>query len=83
MATGYNKSLLNYLLNRRDFVPGTELSAVLGVSTKTVSRIVKHVNEQSTNGMIIESQRGRGYPSTPPITSPSETSTRKPASPVC
>lgn len=61
MATGYNKSLLNYLLNRRDFVPGTELSAVLGVSTKTVSRIVKHVNEQSTNGMIIESQRGRGY----------------------
>ncbi|PST49607.1 sugar transporter [Bifidobacterium callitrichos] len=61
MATGYNKSLLNYLLNRRDFVPGTELSAILGVSTKTVSRIVKHINEQSVNGVIVESQRGRGY----------------------
>ncbi|WP_236034380.1 BglG family transcription antiterminator [Bifidobacterium saguinibicoloris] len=61
MTAGYNKSLINYLLNRRDFVPGTELSAVLGVSTKTISRIVKHVNEQSANGPIVESQRGRGY----------------------
>lgn len=61
MATGYNKSLLSYLLNRRDYVPGSELSAVLGVSTKTVSRIVKHINEQSEDGVIVESQRGRGY----------------------
>ena len=61
MTAGHGKSLINYLLNRCDFVSGQELSATLDVSTKTVSRIVKQINDQYENGPIIESQRGRGY----------------------
>lgn len=61
MNNGIRQSLITYLLNHRDFVAGPELSTILGVSTKTISRTVKKLNEQSNNGQIIESQRGRGY----------------------
>lgn len=61
MASDAKKSLINYLMNRRDFVSGSELSDALNVSTKTVSRIVKDVNRESLDGSVIDSRRGRGY----------------------
>lgn len=61
MASGHGKSLINYLLNRRDYVSGQELSEALDVSTKTVSRLVRQINGQYGERPIIFSQRGRGY----------------------
>jgi activator of the mannose operon, transcriptional antiterminator len=61
MVIEYKRSLIDYLLNRRDFVSGSELSDMLGVSTKTVARLVKQINSQQDGCTIIESQRGRGY----------------------
>ncbi len=61
MTHDYMKSMIGYLLNRRDFVSGQELSEALGVSTKTINRTVKQINESSEEIPIIESQRGRGY----------------------
>lgn len=61
MATNYKPNLIKYLLKHRTYVTGPELSTVLGVSTKTISRAVKHINAQSANSPIIESRRGRGY----------------------
>lgn len=60
--TDSKKHLIEYLLNRRTFVSGTELSAMLGVSTKTVTRLVSQINERySGEGVMVESVRGRGY----------------------
>lgn len=61
MTHDYMKSMISYLLNRRDFVSGQELSEALGVSTKTINRTVKQINGSSEEIPIIESQRGRGY----------------------
>lgn len=61
MTHDYMKSMIGYLLNRRDFVSGQELSEALGVSTKTINRTVKQINESTEENPIIESQRGRGY----------------------
>ncbi|WEV69220.1 transcription antiterminator [Bifidobacterium sp. ESL0775] len=62
MTTESKKHLIEYLLNRRNFVSGTELSAMLGVSTKTVTRLVAQINERNNGDEpMIESQRGRGY----------------------
>lgn len=48
-------------MNHRGYVAGPQLSTDLHVSTKTIVRYVKRINEKSTNGPIIESKRGRGY----------------------
>lgn len=61
MTHDYMKSMIGYLLNRRDFVSGQELSEALGVSTKTINRTVKQINESTEENPIIESQRGHGY----------------------
>lgn len=61
MATNYKQNLIKYLLKHRTYVTGPELSTVLGVSTKTISRAVKTINTQSANSPLIESRRGRGY----------------------
>lgn len=61
MTNDYMDSMVNYLLNRRDFVSGQELAQVLNVSTKTIARAVKQANESAGDVTIIESQRGRGY----------------------
>lgn len=61
METGFKKSLIGYLLNRRDFVRGSELSSALKVSTKTISRAVRQINQQSGQHELIEAKRGRGY----------------------
>ncbi|MDN7144691.1 PRD domain-containing protein [Liquorilactobacillus mali] len=62
MITEYNKkTLIKYFLNHRGFISGFELSAYLGVSTKTISRTIKKINEKSMDSPIIESKRGKGY----------------------
>lgn len=61
MTQGYKEMLIGYLLNHRDFVAGPDLSAVLDVSTKTISRTVKEINRDTEDKPIIESKRGRGY----------------------
>ncbi|MFT8466179.1 MULTISPECIES: BglG family transcription antiterminator [Liquorilactobacillus] len=61
MTIEYRQALINYLLKHRDFSSGSELSAVLNVSIKTISRTAKRINSQSVNRPIIESKKGRGY----------------------
>lgn len=61
METGFKKSLIGYLLNRCDYVRGSELSDALKVSTKTITRAVQQINGQYRPVTIIESKRGRGY----------------------
>ncbi|QIK71025.1 HTH domain-containing protein [Propioniciclava coleopterorum] len=50
--------LLEVLLERASFITGPELAAVLGVSAKSVYRMVVDLNHDDA---IIESRRGRGY----------------------
>lgn len=52
MAAQYKQSLINYLLNHQGYVAGAELSTMLGVSTKTISRAVRDINAQSSNGPL-------------------------------
>lgn len=57
----YVKPMIGYLFNRRDYVSGQELSEALGVSTKTINRVVKQINGKAVQSPVVESQRGRGY----------------------
>lgn len=55
------QSIIDYLLNRRDFVPASDLAHALGVSTRTVARMVKQINGIPGERPVIESMRGKGY----------------------
>ena len=53
--------LADILLQKSDYVTAEEIANLAGISTKTVYRIIKKVNDSSSCGEIIESSRGRGY----------------------
>ncbi|WP_368646208.1 transcription antiterminator [Alkalibacterium putridalgicola] len=55
------KTLILYLSNKKDFVTAKDLSQVLDTSEKTIYRLVKQLNDESTDGLLIKSERGRGY----------------------
>lgn len=55
------QKLLLFLLKNQDFVTSDSISLELGVSVKTVYRLVKKVNEKSLSGILILSEKGRGY----------------------
>ncbi|MFT9008791.1 MAG: PRD domain-containing protein [Bifidobacterium sp.] len=61
MTFEVEKPLINRLTHQRGFVSGLELSKMLCVSTKTISRTVKEINGHAQDGAVIESRRGRGY----------------------
>lgn len=55
------QALLYTLSNHRDFVTANELSGVLELSTKSVYRLIKQINEESRDGVVISSEKGRGF----------------------
>ena len=55
------QALLYTLSNHRDFVTADELSGVLDISTKSVYRLIKQINEESRDGVQISSEKGRGF----------------------
>lgn len=54
-------NLLLLLLKQRDYITSKELANDLGVSKKTVYRLVKKINGGYQNGNLIFSEKGRGY----------------------
>lgn len=55
------QQLINYLLSKRQYVPAKELATAVHSSPKTVYRLIKKINAESTNGELIKSRRGIGY----------------------
>lgn len=55
------QALLYTLSNHRDFVTADELSGVLDISTKSVYRLIKQINQESRDGVLISSEKGRGF----------------------
>lgn len=53
-------SLIEVLLSEKQIVTAKEIADRLKISTKTVYRLVKKLNELSSKGEIIETQRGKG-----------------------
>ncbi|WP_428909722.1 BglG family transcription antiterminator [Niallia sp. Krafla_26] len=54
-------SLIKYLINKEHFVTAREISETLGISSKTVYRMITEINEDSPEKNIIISQHGKGY----------------------
>lgn len=52
--------LIFYLTNNNDFVQADELASYLHVSTKTVYRLIKKINQKNDTPLIV-SQRGAGF----------------------
>ncbi|WP_323703305.1 BglG family transcription antiterminator [Mammaliicoccus sp. Dog046] len=52
--------LINYLLKAHTFVDSSSLANQLNVSTKTIYRLVKRINENHREAIII-SEKGKGY----------------------
>lgn len=61
MTHDYMKSMISYLLNRRDFVSGQELSEALGVSTKTIKRLLITSPHQYRVDDIWDESRGAAH----------------------
>lgn len=55
------QALLYTLSNHRDFVTADELSGVLDISTKSIYRLIKQINDESRDGVLISSEKGRGF----------------------
>lgn len=55
------QALLYTLSNHRGFVTANELSGVLAISTKSIYRLIKQINEESRDGVVISSEKGRGF----------------------
>lgn len=55
------QQLMNYLLNQREYVSAKEISKAIHSSPKTVYRLIKKINSQSSGGELISSRRGIGY----------------------
>lgn len=60
MNQNTTRELLNYLKDNSGFVTSNELANVLNVSTKTIKRQVKRINDDA-NALVIKSEKGRGY----------------------
>ncbi|UTI88362.1 helix-turn-helix domain-containing protein [Mammaliicoccus sciuri] len=54
------EKLIHYLLNAHSFVDSNRLAKHLDVSTKTIYRLVKRINDYYKEPLII-SEKGKGY----------------------
>lgn len=59
--TDKEQQFINYLLNKRDYVSAKDIANDIQSSPKTIYRLVKKINKESSNGEIISSRRGIGY----------------------
>lgn len=55
------QALTDILLQKNDYVMASEIANLAGVSSKTVYRTIKSINDCSSSGEIIESSRGHGF----------------------
>lgn len=55
------QKMIHILSNKREHVTADELSKTLDISTKTVYRLVKQLNEDQTIDYTIISEKGKGY----------------------
>lgn len=55
------QKLLLFLSKENGFKTSKELAEILGISRKTIYRIIKDINEDSSNGDLVISEKGRGY----------------------
>ncbi|MBP1042469.1 PRD domain-containing protein [Vagococcus sp. BWB3-3] len=53
--------LLLLLSKKQEYVTSGELAEELNISNKTVYRLIKGINDQSSDGILIASEKGRGY----------------------
>ncbi|MFR3684325.1 MAG: BglG family transcription antiterminator [Enterococcus sp.] len=53
--------LLLFLSKNQDYVTSNELADLLNTSQKTVYRLVKSINDGFSDGVLIKSEKGRGY----------------------
>lgn len=62
MATSKREEqILLYLSKQTDFITSRDLAAVFDVSTKTIYRLIKKINDMSQDGVLVQSDLGRGY----------------------
>ncbi|WP_086348013.1 BglG family transcription antiterminator [Candidatus Enterococcus clewellii] len=55
------QKLLLFLSKNQEYVTSEELAEMLATSQKTVYRLVKKINDDYSDGMLILSEKGRGY----------------------
>ncbi|GGL57128.1 BglG family transcription antiterminator [Sporolactobacillus putidus] len=55
------QALTDILLQKNDYVIASEIANLADISSKTVYRTIKNINDLSSCGDIIESSRGRGF----------------------
>ena len=55
------QQLINYLLNKREYVPSRDIARAINSSPKTIYRLIKKINRESTSDELISSRRGIGY----------------------
>lgn len=61
MKSKHEKQILSYLAKQNQFVTSEQISSELEISTKTVYRVVKKVNEEADNKRLIIAEKGKGY----------------------
>lgn len=54
-------SLIDCLLRENDYVSAQELAETLQMSTKTIYRTIKRINEESPSQPILVAEKGKGY----------------------
>jgi len=52
--------LIYFLLEQEDYVTATQISQVLDLSTKTIYRMIKKINDRSKDQDLIKTEKGKG-----------------------
>lgn len=53
--------IIHLLMNEEGFITSEDIAAKLGVSSKTIYRLIKSINDDIENEPLIISEKGRGY----------------------
>lgn len=61
MKSKHEKQILSYLAKQNQFVTSDQISSELEISTKTVYRVVKKINDSQGGRKLIISEKGKGY----------------------
>lgn len=61
MKNKHEKQILSYLAKQNQYVTSDKISSELEISTKTVYRLVKKINEKQENEKLIIAEKGKGY----------------------
>lgn len=61
LKTNREQKLLLFLTKQQNFVTADEIADFLQISQKTVYRLIKKVNDDCLEGVLILSEKGRGY----------------------